>query len=498
MAGFFQYIGVSVQFIAGMIFYIVVSRLFSTTTVGAIAFFIAIVGLFNVVFTFGMGSAAQHFISYHIGEEDYGKVGRVVKQITFISIFLSISGTLLLIAISPFISVLFLHDIRYVSEIRLLGVVLFGNILFGVLNGVLLGTQNFRISGLLNGAIWGLYYAVSILMSLTFKSLISIEAGWILGISIGVTIELYVVVKSTTPSFVNTIENGLKIKDIAYYSVPVLFSSVISYGAAYADRFIVAGLVNLSQLGIYNIALLISGAAGFIAFPFNNILLPKFSQWYAKGELLNIKFNFKLSYLLLSLVYVPTAVGIATISDQLVLVVFGHSYHYASTPLSIIMLVSAVFIGQNILLQALSSIGKTKFFIISSGIGFLANISLSLLLVPVLGIIGASIGYVSVYVTMYLVLSYFAKEYQIFAINYLALIKIWFSALTMGAIIYLINTLFGNKLAFIPIYIITGIVVYAIVIRFLKVFSNEERETILTIFSQDFDTIRKLISLIIL
>ena len=67
----FQFTGSGVQLFSGAIFYVIIVRLFTTTAVGAIAFFLAVVGLFSIVFSFGLGSAAQHFISYHIGKNDF-------------------------------------------------------------------------------------------------------------------------------------------------------------------------------------------------------------------------------------------------------------------------------------------------------------------------------------------------------------------------------------------------------------------------------------------
>lgn len=55
----FQYTGSGVQFFSGMIFYLIIVRMFSTSSVGAIALFLAIIGLFQVVFSFGLGTAAQ-------------------------------------------------------------------------------------------------------------------------------------------------------------------------------------------------------------------------------------------------------------------------------------------------------------------------------------------------------------------------------------------------------------------------------------------------------
>ena len=161
----FQYTGTGVQLFSGMIFYVIVSRLFSTSGVGVVALFVAIIGLFNVVFSFGLGTAAQHFTSYNLGKGDYPSVRKTIYKIIGYGFALSILGFLALFAMSPLISSIFLHSDNYVGLVRALSIVLLGNILFGILNGAMLGIQNFRLSAILNVVIWALYYFGSLAMA---------------------------------------------------------------------------------------------------------------------------------------------------------------------------------------------------------------------------------------------------------------------------------------------------------------------------------------------
>ena len=70
--------------------------------------------------------------------------------------------------------------------VRLLNVVLLGNILFDILNDVLLGMQNFRLSAIINIIIWISHYFDSVVLWVLIISLDTIILGWTFGIFLGV------------------------------------------------------------------------------------------------------------------------------------------------------------------------------------------------------------------------------------------------------------------------------------------------------------------------
>ena len=272
----FQYTGSGAQIFSGSIFYIIITHLFSTSGVGAIALFVAIVGLFSVFFQFGLSAASQHFTSYKIGEGDYAAARLTIYKILGYALTLSLVAFASLIITAPEISLIFLHSSSFTFLVSLLGMVLFGNIMFSILNGILLGMQNFRISALINVVIWMSYYFGAIILAIYFRSIHTIIFGWALGILIGVAVELLIVLISIN-RFMGP-GKAIPSTFIFAYSIPILLSGIISYGASSSDRLIVSGMLNLSSLGVYNFSLLIAGSLAFVAVPFNNILMPKFSE----------------------------------------------------------------------------------------------------------------------------------------------------------------------------------------------------------------------------
>ncbi|AKA48384.1 hypothetical protein IX51_03955 [uncultured archaeon] len=492
----YQYAGVSVQVISGAVFYLALTRLFTTSQVGAIALFVAINGLFNIVFQLGLGRGAQHFISYYIGRHDLRSAKKVLLKIVSYGFIFSILSYIAIYLLSGDISLLLLKDERiHLAILRLLGIVVFGNVLFGVLNSSLLGLQKFKLSAIINIIVWTCYYLIAFVFAFIGGSLLYIILGWVVGILAGVAIEFASIIKIIS-SYAGG-GNSTPSRVIFYYSIPVFLFSITSFGASYADRFIVAGFMALSQLGIYNIALLISSSINFIITPFGNILLPKFSELYGLGKKDAIRNNFRVASLLLSYVFVPAALGVISISGPLISTLAGVRYVGAMWPLDIIMFSAALFVVFNISIQALASIRKTRVLIFTSSSSFTINVSLSLLLIPSFGTIGAAVGYISVYVTNFFTLFYFAHKYEVSSIDFKGLTKIWISSLAMFFFLKGVTLLAPYPPYLIPIYILGGLIIYILLGSIMKIFVDQDKELVISLFPIRNSRIRSFLTLLL-
>lgn len=492
----FQYAGSGVQLFSGFIFYIIAVRLFDTADMGAIAIFIAIVGLFNIVFSFGLSTASQHFTSYNLGQGDYPAVKKTIYRIIKYGLALSLLGLVTLEILAGEISVIFLHSAKFTELVRILGVVLFGNVLFGILNGMILGIQQFRLSAIISIIIWVTYYFGALGFAVYLRSIDTIVFGWLIGISLGVATELIVVLSSVKKYFKGgTPPSG---SFIVRYSFPILLSGIISYGAAYADRFIVSGLLNLSALGVYNFSLLIAGAIGFMSIPFNNILMPKFSEMFGKNEKARIASTVAISSTLLSYFYVPSALGIAALAPVILNLLGGGAYITGADPLRIIMFFTAISITQNIITQAIASVRRTRLFLYSSGFALAANVILSIFLIPRYGLVGAALGYSSVYAVTFAILFYFAKKESVISIDARGMLTVWASAIIMFVVVDYLSYIMGLSIIYMPAYILLGAVIYVGLAKVIGIFKNENKELILSFFPSKSTLIRKLLFLLVL
>ena len=480
-----------VQLVSGAVFYIIIVRLFDTTTVGAIALMMAIVGLFNVIFSFGLGTAASHFIAFHIGRKDFASAKKSIQRIVLYGFLLSFIGFAVTILLAPDLSMIFFKSYSYVSIVRLLSTVVFGTILLGVLNGSLIGLELFRLSAVIYIVVWSIYYFSGIFLAFFVRSIDSIITAWIVGIFMGVVIESIVLwrIQNRFPEKGSVLSTNV----LFLYSMPVLLSSLMSYGASYTDRFVVAGLMHLSQLGVYNFALLITSSVGFIATPFTTILLPKFSEFFAHGRMDAIRSNVRSSITILSFLYIPSALGIGALSPMILSLLGGAQYTSGSYALTIIMFSSALFVGLNVLSQSISAIRKTRVFIFSSAAALISNVAISIALIPTFGLVGASLGYSSVYAASFLVLFYFARKEGVSSFNLKSLGRIWFSSLTMFTAVFFSVTFVSSSLVLLPVYIVLGAGIYLGLVKALKAIEHTDRDLLVSILSDNLKVLRRLV-----
>ncbi|MCL5888453.1 MAG: oligosaccharide flippase family protein [Candidatus Thermoplasmatota archaeon] len=501
VSAIYQFLGNGVQVVSGSLFYIFAARLFLPGDLGVIALFIAIVGLFGIVFTVGLSTAIIHFISSNLNSKVYSP-GKILFRILVLGLMLAFAGLIAVYSLSSYISIIFFHSMSDSFYIKLLSAVLFGNILFSILNGAIIGFEKFKASAFISVFIWVIYYFGALFLAFLGHSLVAIIYGWIIGISFGVLIDLIYLLSILAKGYMRKHHGVVGSRSIFVYSIPILLSSIISYGASYTDRFVVAYLLNTYYLGIYNFTLLIFSGIGFIAVPFNNIALPKFSEFYGNDQKSSIKMHVGTSSLILSYFYTPIALGIAALSPIILYYIAGPAYVTGQFALIVVMFIPALFISQNILIQAISSIRKTSFFLYSSLGSLVVNLIFSFLLIPFFGLIGAGIGFSSVYITSFIILYRLAKKEGLVKFNIKSTSKIWISSLIMFTAVYfalhfLIGD-FGYAFFILPLLIIFGAFLFFIISYKLKIFSVDEKEFILSIFPDHLRFIKKLIKILVL
>ena len=116
--------------------------------------------------------------------------------------------------------------------------------------------------------------------------------------------------------------------------------------------------------------------------------------------------------------------------------------------------------------------------------------------------IGAALGFSSVYVVSFFILYRLARKEDLVQYNRAGTMKIWASSIVMFLIVYValhfMVERFGYSLFVLPSLILLGGVIYLGLASRLRVFSREEREFILSMFPDRLNSIKKLISFLVL
>ena len=275
-------------------------------------------------------------------------------------------------------------------------------------------------------------------------------------------------------SLENTKYEKEQYRKVIYYSIPLFFSSILLTGATYIDRIIVSYFINLSELGIYNFALVVASAASLISSPMSAILIPKLSSFFSLENREGFRSSMRILLNITSLIYIPSALGIAALSKPILYVFAGKAYESAYIPLIIIMFMTSFFITASILSSGISSIRKTRIFVLSSGISLSSNLILSLILIPKFGITGASISYSSMNAVNFIIVYYYARKFGITNYDISRLLKIWISSMIMFLAIFYMQFYINYSIFTILLLVIAGFTIYFMEIKAFRLISIDE------------------------
>ena len=493
---FFQYINSIVFVLAGFIFYIYIIHYYSSELVGTVALLSAITSLLSAFFALGLGSGLQHYISYYLGRREFEKIREMITKFLLIGLFLGILSLLTLYFASPIFAMLFFHTFRYILLVKYLSLDLMFMVLNAFLGSVLLGLQNFRSQAVWNIAGVLVTYSLPVALLAIFHSSIFIVVGWTAGFAFSCTAYLLIILRKMR--FMSGNWGGINIRPVFNYAVPIFLASLIGTGSAYVDRFVVSYLLNLSLLGIYNFALLISSAIGFIIGPFGTILLPKLSEMYGIGRMDEMKNYVAKGIELISTIYVPIAMLVAALSSSIVLLLSNEEYLPASVPVMIVLIVSSIFVSGNILAVSLQGIRKTRIFLMTSSGALLSNFILSIVLIPKYQMIGASIGYSSVSVVSFFIMYYYARKYDIQKFEGIKIAKIYAAGFIMFFVILELQRVFLYSPLKLFIYIVLGFAIYSGMIKVLRTFSRHDLDFIMLLIPWWLQNARVVISALFL
>ncbi len=488
----YQYLATIIVLFEGFIFYIFIVHFFPTQTVGAVALLSAIVNLFTIIFSLGLGTGVQHFISYYLGKKDANSIKEIIKKMSIIAILISLVSFLFLWFTAPVFATLFFHSYKYTIFLKVLGVVVFANVINQVIFSMLLGLQNFKSNAIRSIIASILAYGSIVPLLLLYNNPLMIVVGWGIGYFTGTIITFIFLIRKMKVIKVKETEH-VQLKPIFYYSIPIFISGLIGYGATYVDRFTVSYFLNLSEMGIYNFSLLIVAALSSIISPFGSILLPKLSELFGKKDYETMKLLSSKAIEVLMAVYLPLALLIAAISPSILLFLSNKEYLPGYVPIIIILVINSILISSNILGVTLQAIRKTKIFILSSGLALSSNLVLSIILIPRYGINGAGVAFSSIYIMSFIVVFYYAKKYNTVTFEKLKLLKIYLSGFLMFIIMFLIQQHFGYSILKLVAYIFAGLLIYVFLIRVTKTFKDEDLDLFLMLLSDRFSKLKNLI-----
>jgi O-antigen/teichoic acid export membrane protein len=492
-----QYAAVASMFLSSTIFYFLIAHLLSTTLVGSISLLYALMNIAGVAFVLGFSQGLEHFISYHVSRGNYSNIKAMIRRIGIFAIISSVAAMAIIYFISPFIAITLFHSYFYVGFIRIIGIAISAFIFRDLFSSIILGLKRYRT--------YSISYIFVNIFTYFFPILLLLYSGKaiyvIIGIAVAGLVNAVIFIVMVSRIYLH-LEIALKpeavdpFKTLFIYSFPLFFASIMTTSANYLDRIVVSYFLNLSYIGIYNFALVISSAATVFIMPISNMLIPRLSSYFSLDDIGSFKKSIRMLLNIASLIYIPVAMGIAAMSRITLYNFAGKNYTIAYIPIIIIMFATSLFVGSVILASGIKSVRKTRIFLLSSGLALLTNLIFSIVLIPRFSIIGASIAYSSMTVVNFIVIYIYAKKFNISNYDMKTIGKIWASSLIIFSALFYLQSIFSYNIPLEILYVLLGLTIYMLELKLFRIIKPDERDFLLTIIPEKFKKMRNMLKYI--
>ena len=469
-------------FLAGAVFYLVLARLLPEDKLGSVVVLLAIATLVSSIFSLGLGQSFQHFLSFYLGRKDSLTLRALTRNALIVTLCLSVLASLVTYVLSPFLSTVFFHSPDYVPQVEF--VALYAGLITAAIlvQSILLGLQRFVAYAAITVVMYvTIYGAPLLLLFVLHVGLRDIVLGWSAGAGVGALLYLIAVAvyyPRVDPHFAAPPPRRTPAlyRTIALYSLPLFIASVISTGATYVDRLVLAGLTDLSNVGVYNYAILVGSGSLIVVAPFQTILVPKISEAFGRDELGAIRAMVRTASTLIVLIYVPFALAVAAIGPVLLRVLVGANYVPAAGPMAILLVLSAVAVPYSVLTSLATGVRRTSALVYASAAAIALNASLSFLLVPRIGMEGAAVGNSAMSWGILVVLMVALRANGLYSFDGAAIGRTWGAAATMAVLIGLPLLLFGETVWLALPLLLLGAAVLLALLRFSGAVPGDVRE----------------------
>ena len=193
-----------------------------------------------------------------------------------------------------------------------------------------------------------------------------------------------------------TIESGLR-RRIGEYTVPLTATSTANVLDKQIDTVLVGFFLNPVAVSYYVIS---KQAVEFLETPVSALgftLSPTFGAQKAGDNVKEAARIYETALTHSLLLYVPAAAGIVLVADPTIPLIFGEDFRGAIPVLQILSLFVILQAITKITSNALDFLGRAKARAIVKGVTSLLNVGLNVVLIPLVGVVGAAIATVVTY-----------------------------------------------------------------------------------------------------
>lgn len=265
-------------------------------------------------------------------------------------------------------------------------------------------------------------------------------------------------------------------RSLLSFSLPLLASTMMLFGLGQLDKIFVLAQQELSELGIYNIAVGAALISAYVPSAITIALIPSLSSLTAKEDMVGFKELSAAYTRYTSLIAIPMSFGLAALATA-VLQIFGPQYKVGAYPAAIMSIATGLTCINAVLSGELIAVKRTRAVMAAYLSGLLAFIAMLVFFVPLMGFVGAAWGRAAMYVVLTLVLVGITLRRGLFVIDKKAYLVSILASMIMGIVVFgIVSTIGGyrRQIAALPMLVLLGAFIYVIVLRATKILKPDD------------------------
>jgi O-antigen/teichoic acid export membrane protein len=246
----------------------------------------------------------------------------------------------------------------------------------------------------------------------------------------------------------------------------------------YADTVLIGYFMTDADVGIYRVALQLTSLATFVTLALRTTLYPKFSSWSTQGDFASIETALARAITYSLLLAVPVLAGGWIFGEQLLYFLYGASFAAGATALTLLLVVQVAYVFMLLQTSSLNAIDRPRDSFRVTAIAAGVNILLNILLIPIIGIVGAAVATLTT-MTLNAWLAHRALSRTIHVrIEYGAVRSILVATLIMSLVsgLYILFVPLSNVFSVLLAVVLGGIVYLLAVLRLDKGINNEIKD----------------------
>lgn len=263
------------------------------------------------------------------------------------------------------------------------------------------------------------------------------------------------------------------VKPYLTYTLPLLPTALSYWFVNLGDRYVIGYFMGVEAVGIYSASYGLGAILALFYAPLSGTLFPAMVRCYENDNILELKIYLKYSLKFFLMFAIPSFFGLTVLSKSLLVTLATSEFVEGGVVISIVALSNLFYYSSFINTYILNMFKETKFVSIIYGGSALINLILNIILVPMMGIVGAAIATLATFMVHMLVIgriSFRKMPYEI-DLNFIA--KSLASSIVMALVVWWLDPV-GSISILISVGI--GAMVYFGTLVLLRGFSKSESD----------------------